>query len=592
MKRKIQVVIIAVSLLFLGIFLNYESISAWIGNVIITVPVKSLVEIHELLEGDRQISCDSSVLRYDDSLISYDANTNTIYIPQTMEETYWKGKLEPVKKDGQLFFCEDSAFMTKAEAIKTGHVFKLYYIGNNEYCVFDVVFTGMPLMNIQTRDYYEEDERIIWQGSVQVYDQYRTSLKLQQAECTYRIRGGTSEDYEKPGYKLELTDKKLSLLGMDTSRDWILNALYDDAGLIHNKLSYEVWHEIASYNQVPNDDGILMEYVEVFIDDEYLGVYALLERADRKTLDMRESDILYKCRAMRIPEEHNYTNEDTDGLHPIFILKYPKNHTAQDWEPLKRWVNYFCKEQFSGYEDGGALLNMENAIDYNLFILLSCATDNTRKNSFLIAEYQANGEYQFKKVPWDLNGTWGNPWIDVEECNYTMYDSTYITDVDTWYTDISTLYYYNETEVARLLMTRWKELRDEQVITKEKINDMIDAELSYLHNSGAYERNYKRWPHGSEYWQDGYIYEYVDGRIDFLDKYFEQLYADTISEAIYEGIDYADEFDVRYYWTKNYEVLSELYPYNREILLEHYVWYGRPYGMIAKKPDSNNEVQE
>ena len=65
---------------------------------------------------------------------------------------------------------------------------------------------------------------------------------------------------------------------------------------------------------------------------------------------------------MRIPEEHNYSNERTDGLQPIFLLKHPKEFTQKDWDPLKTWVNLFCKEQMTSYEEGYKLLNMENAI--------------------------------------------------------------------------------------------------------------------------------------------------------------------------------------------------------------------------------------
>lgn len=164
-----------------------------------------------------------------------------------------------------------------------------------------------------------------------------------------------------------------------------------------------------------------------------------------------------------------------------------------------------------------------------------------------------------------------------------IYAPAYIEDVTTWCTDLSTLYFYDETQVADLLRKRWNELRNSGTITKEKIIHILDEEFSYLYASGAYKRNYQKWPHGSEYWNDVYIYEYVDKRIDFLDSYFEQLYQNTLCEAVYQGVDYSQEFDVRYYWTKNYDTLSELYAYDRDVLLEHYVLYGKPFGLKAKR---------
>lgn len=583
MQKRIKACVIIASLLFLVLFLNYDRIAMMQGTNVAGVSIVSTQEIPDLLENKKETTGNHTALCYDDMIPAYDAQTNTIYIPQNLSDDYWKGKLQPLKGGEKLYFAEDDYFENKQEAIASGHAFELYYVSENEYSVFRVVFSGMPIMKISTSEQVSTETGTVWLGDVWVYDQYRTAGKVQQAECEYRVRGGSSYNYEKPGYKVKLTDKKLSFLGMREDDDWILNALYDDAGLIHNKLSYSVWHEIASYNQVPDDDGINMEYIEVFRDNEYIGVYALTERIDKKTLSLDDNDILYKCRADRIPEEHNYTNEMTDGMRPVFILKYPQEPAGEDWDPIKKWVNYYCKEQFESYEEGESLLNMENAIDYNIFILLICGSDNTRKNSFLVAEYQSEGEYEFIKVPWDMNATWGNPWVDDEKCNYTIYDPAYIEDVNMWYTDISTLYFYDESKVADLLRSRWKELRERNVITKEKLYEMLNGEFSYLHKSGAYARNYQKWTHGAEYWKDDYIYEYADGRIDFLDTYFEQLYMDATQEAIYDHVDYSQEFDVRYYWTKHYETLSELYPYDRDALLEHYVLYGKPYGLDAKK---------
>lgn len=579
MPKKMQLWVIVASLLFLFFFVNYERIMMWSGKDIISVSVKSEEVLSELVEGKEEIAGDSDSLRFDENMIAYDEATNTILIPQNMSDDYWKGQLKLLTNSGEICFAEDDLWKNKSEAIRSGHAFALYHIKEKEYSMFRVVFTGMPIMNLCTTEQIGAEEDRTWSGKVMVYDQYRTAERIQHAECQYRVRGGSSREREKSSYKLELTDKKLSFLGLRKDEDWILNALYDDTGLIHNKLSYSVWQEIAAYNQVPNDEGISIEYIEVFRDNEYLGVYALTERIDRKTLSMDKNDILYKCRADRIPEEHNYTNEDTDDLRPIFILKYPKEPEDKDWEPLKDWVNYYCKEQFETYEEGAALLNMENAIDYNLFTLLIGGYDNIRKNVFLIAEYQQDGSYVFKKVPWDLNSTWGNPWVSFEPYS--------ITDNSTWCTDISTLYFYDETKVADLLRARWKELRDAGVITKEKIYKMLNAEYSYLHDSGAYRRNYEKWPYMAEEWNDECVYEFVDGRIDFLDTYFEQLYTDTVSEAVYDGVDYADEFDVRYYWLKNYETLSAIYPYDRNLLLEHYVLYGKPYGLQGRKTNES-----
>ena len=57
---------------------------------------------------------------------------------------------------------------------------------------------------------------------------------------------------------------------------------------------------------------------------------------------------------------------------------------------------------------------------------------------------------------------------------------------------------------------------------------------------------------------------------------------DSLEPAVYMGVDYSEEFNVRYYWQTNRETLEELYPYDKQLLLEHYALYGKPFGLKAK----------
>lgn len=531
MKKKLQWCVIVASLLFLAVFLCRESIAAKLRADVIEVPVVSREEIAELIDGKTQEAFGFAKVWFDEARVPYDKESNTLFIPQNISDAYWQGELTARKKGAKLYFLTDELLGDKEEAIASGHAFTLYYLEDGAYATYQLVFTGMPVMIISGKKDIGAPEDRNWTADMQLYDPYHSASKIQKSKCNYHVRGGSSQHYHKSNFKLELEGKKLSLLGMRVDDDWILNSLYDDAGLIHNKVSTSVWREIANYNNVPNDEGMTQEYVELFLGTRYVGVYTLGERVDQTTLSLKDEDILYKCRADRIPEEHNYTNENTDEMRPIFVLKYPKEPSAEDWNPLKDWVNYFCKDRLTSYEQGKALLNMENSVDYNLFTLLICGVDNIRKNVFLVAEYQGDGTYQFKKVPWDMNATWGNPWVYDATCNYTIYDPSYIENMSTWPTDMDTLYDYGEAEMSVLLRDRWKELRENGVITKEKIYEMLNEEFSYLHGSGAYERNYALWTNGTEFWQDEFIYEYADARIDVLDEYFEKLCKEAAQKA-------------------------------------------------------------
>lgn len=582
--EKIKKIVIFVSIVFLILFLNWNKIY----NLLIT-NIMSVGEVmHSDLENKERIekSPEEIGILYNNSTVVYDKSTNTIYIPQSIFEEEWDGKIQV--NNGKLRF-ESGIFKTnKKDVIREGNSFRLYWIDNENYCEYNLVFSGMPVVSIKTEGVNNETEGI-WDGTVEVYDIYRKNQFYRKYECMYNIRGASTRDFPKNSYKVELKNTKASILGMRTDDDWIFNALYDDAGLIHNKISMEVWEDISAYNSVKGDEGYKTEYAEVFVDNQYNGVYLIGERVDEKQLELNRKDILYKCRAMRIPQEHNYTNEMTDGMLPIFWLKYPEEDIKENWRPIKNWVDCFLKFQITDYEEASKLLNMENAIDYNLFCLLIGGDDNTRKNVFFTAKYQENGKYQLIKNPWDLNAAWGNRWTGIEEGNNATYVEDSYDYVGDWSSDISSLYYMDEEKVSFLLYERWKELRENSIITEAGIDEKIDAQFSYLYNSGAYKRNYEKWTHGVEYWSDSYIYDYVERRIPFLDEYFKELYEGNVYGAVYKDIDYTEEFEARYYWEANYDVLSKIYDYDKEVLLEHYVYYGKPYGMQGR-PSSWNEI--
>ncbi len=578
MKQAERIALFLISIITLIICLNLDSLLSLLSDQTLCVEVISSASLADLIDG-KKADGTGGAIRFDTHPIAFDRESNTFFIPQSLTEDHWKGLLSA--DNGKLYFKRDEYFQNKKQAIRESHVFQLYHVDEAGYREYNVIFTGMPVISLFEETRSVEDNEEIMHGSVQICDPYHSSTYFQSGACSFHLRGGTSYGYDKKSYKLELENHNMSLLGMRKDDDWILNSLYDDAGLIHNKISTDMWKKIASSNDVKNDEGFSMEYTELFVDNEYLGVYALIERVDKKELSLGTQDILYKCRATRIPEEHNYSNEETDGMLPIFLLKHPKVFADEDWEPIKKWVDLFLKGNMEAYEEGENFLNMENAVDASLFCMLIGGADNTRKNNYFIAEYQPDGSYRMKKIPWDMNASWGNPWIDIAECNYTQYDPDYYKNVSIWISDMNTLYYYDREEVSALLRDRWRELREDGIISKENLFEMLDQQFGYLHESGAYQRNYERWPDGAEYWSDNYIYEYAEQRIDFLDEYFETLYEDCRSSKIFGNVDYSAEFDTRYYWEANKEVLEELYPYDTRMLLEHYVLYGKPFGLKA-----------
>lgn len=495
------------------------------GSFQLSVPALAADKLQKMLGEDYREYKVKPELYFGGQALPYDGADDIYYISQSMDAGSWNGALN--SSEGELYWQKDSYFSEFADALAEGHLFLLYCVNEDtrEWCSYRVVFSGMPAMVIETQDGGMIGDHTS-EAEMRIFDLKFPGRDYVSVSCQTRVRGGTSRGFEKKGYKLVL-DEKQSLLGMRKDDDWILAALYDDAGLIHNKFSYDVWREMASHNSVSKDDGTTMEYVELFCNDIYMGVYGLTERIDAKELSLGETqDILYKCYGPELPDE---SQDWIPVLSKAYGIKYPSVYETDDWMPLQEYLEVFtAQDGITDYEQAVSMINMENALDHNLFIMLSYGCDNhERKNTFYLAEWGGNADpgYTMIKVPWDCNATWGNFWRHGEEFNNTIYEPERITDPNLWSKDMQALFLCRPDEIGALLRERWAGLRRD-VLSRERLVHMLDEEFSYLHGSGAYDRNFRRWPNGTAYWDDSYIYEYVEGRLRFLDDYLEAPYLD------------------------------------------------------------------
>ncbi|MEJ0086492.1 MAG: CotH kinase family protein [Pseudomonadota bacterium] len=97
-----------------------------------------------------------------------------------------------------------------------------------------------------------------------------------------RGRGNSTWDMPKKPYRLKLTDKQ-SLLGLPSSRDWVLLANYSDKTLLRNALALDLGTKLG----LPWSPR--SAYVEVYLNGRYDGVYQLMENIkvakDRVNID-------------------------------------------------------------------------------------------------------------------------------------------------------------------------------------------------------------------------------------------------------------------------------------------------------------------
>ena len=96
---------------------------------------------------------------------------------------------------------------------------------------------------------------------------------------TIEKRGNSSQWNDKTPYRFETVDAQgennnVELLGMPEENDWVLYAPWQDKTMLRNVLIYQLSNQIGKY-------ASKTRFVELFLNDEYQGVYVLMEKIKR-----------------------------------------------------------------------------------------------------------------------------------------------------------------------------------------------------------------------------------------------------------------------------------------------------------------------
>ncbi|MCM1253040.1 MAG: hypothetical protein NC321_09480 [Clostridium sp.] len=158
--------LIAISLFILILYLNLEHVQGAFDKGIMNVQVLPMEEIETLCAGKEEIFLEPRVT-LSDTKIAYDNDNNILLIPQSLEKENFQGRLSV--PEGELYFLEEEAFADKAGAIGSNQVFRLFWITETQCWMYNVYFTGMPVLCLTTE--MEENGESI--GSMWLYDPYR-----------------------------------------------------------------------------------------------------------------------------------------------------------------------------------------------------------------------------------------------------------------------------------------------------------------------------------------------------------------------------------------------------------------------------------
>ncbi len=413
-------------------------------------------------------------------------------------------------------------FVTPVQTIQIGTPYEIRFSGNNE--IYTLYFTELPIIYITT-PHEIVDSHKVW-ASFKLIENNESSIL---SDIGIEFRGSWTQTLPKKSLEIEFWENNtgedtqdFSPLGLRSDDDWNLQAMFNEPLRFHSKTGNELWklfHTVYYQAQEPQAiNGIGMVYSEMFLNNQYMGVYAVSEKIDKKQLKLKNHNgnirgELYKGDELGNgaagfrwigPYDNNY--DVWDG----FEYKHPEEEI--DWSNLYNLIDFVINEpDATFYNQYQNKFNIDNIVDYFIFINLLWAADNTGKNLY-IAKYDTNESYFY--VPWDLDGIFG-----------TLFDGSqlYITN------DVLTNGLYDRVlrdcsvnGFRDKVKTRWNEAR-QNLFTHTNLMNLMEQNFYYLSNNGVYNREHIAW---NEYVSDtnhlNYISDWLTDRLEFLDQIFNE----------------------------------------------------------------------
>lgn len=427
--------------------------------------------------------------------------------------------------------------------------------------------SNLPIILIQTNGQWIPDDpkidarmKIIDNGGLNHINDIANGYD---GNIAIETRGSTSQWFPKKPYGFETKDDTgedvdVKLLGMPKENDWILNATYNDKSLMRDGLALILAGKIMEY--APR-----VRYNELVIDDEYQGVYLLIEKIkrDKNRVDIAklESNIasgdaltggyIVKLDKMTGSNSSNgwqsiYPPYPNASQTTYFQVDYPKADqlTLEQKNYIKTHVD-LVEANIAGNNYTDAVngfrkyIDEKSLMDYIIINELTKNPDAYRLSSYFYKERDSDGgKIKFGPV-WDFNLGFGN----VDYCtngdanDLVINNFNQVCGDDGWVIHFWYERFLKDKQFYQDLKKRWATLRGQE-FSNQKIHGLIDSLQQLLDK--AQQRNFNKWPILSEYvWPNyyvggsyqaevDYLKNWIDRRLQFLDKEWSSV--DSIQE--------------------------------------------------------------
>ncbi len=485
------------------------------------------------IEDTRQES-DAPLITYlenNGSPLGYDAQSNTFYCTLGLDtgEDWPEIALSAPDAPGvSICFSDDYTYDWCNDAIAEGYSYELMAYTDTEFSYFSLVFTGLPIVSVHT-------QQEIGMEYVPSYTSISSSDHAPvQSLSKVHLRGALSLLDDKKSYRLELHrinqkgyDKKnhQSLLGMPADSDWLLVSNPYDFSCLRNHLAWDMW---SKWNADRHAFSLLeSRMVEVFVNNEYLGLYQLMQRinTDREIALMDgnlETDCAFRVIMPQNAKNHPFRDyKSTADLH-LELRKKPQDLTEDatfrivapyiELADIKQGLldDESFLRQFSEYMD------TEDVVSYYLFSqAIGLGVDNVCNNLYIWATKE-DDRYRFTFAPWDMDRLF-HP-VELEFADTPMAGTDAICAELRVPVRLLNLDGFNSREI---LWSLWQEKRSTILSDDAVYQWLYDAE-ALVNDSGAYARNAQKWTGDAHKLNISELYAFAIQHLNILDRFMRE----------------------------------------------------------------------
>lgn len=424
--------------------------------------------------------------------------------------------------------------------------------GSNPADVFTINASDLPMVFLETNGQEIPNEpkidasvKIIYNGEGQ--RNFANQLNNHfSGNCGIEIRGASSSGMPKKSYSLEIrnsmnTDMDTSILGFPSESDFVLSAQYTDKTLLRNMLTMHLIQGMGWY--APR-----FRPVELFINNEYKGVYIFMEKVKKNSNRVDISTL-------------NPTENSGDNLTGGYILKLDKNSGSSsglNWEspfaPVPAGspivIDYYYPDEtvittsqqnyirnyFTDFEAALAgnnftdpvngyrkYLDYGSALDALLISEFSKNVDAYRKSFYIYKDKDSKGGKLVMAPIWDYDLTYGNvDFCDGQLTDNWQYNFNYVCGGDYWINPFWFPRMMQDPQYTADLRCRWNELKT-TVLHPDSIFAWIDQKAQFLNESQGW--NYTIWQTmGSYVWPNSFVGQNYQEEIDFMKSWIQQRY--------------------------------------------------------------------